>query len=92
MNEIQKVFNYNITQKIDKKYRFIKSESYDLLEGRARCKLSVRLQNLKKRLEDAGVTKTKINKVNKLDIIESEIRLKEIYTAIVKEMAIKYVA
>ncbi|MCF2717832.1 Rha family transcriptional regulator [Paenibacillus sp. UKAQ_18] len=69
-------------------HREVRSESYKLLEERARCKLNTRLTNLKERLAESGATKTKINDANRLDVIESEPRLKEIYTTIVKELAI----
>lgn len=69
-------------------YRDLRKLSYDLLEQRARCDLGRRLTNLRERLEEQGATKTKINETNKLDVIEAEPRLKEIYTTIVKELSI----
>lgn len=76
----------------NKNYREIRKQSYDILENRARCRLNVRLNNLKDRLEKAGVKKSKINQVNKLDVIEEEPRLKEIYTMVVEKLVIKYSA
>lgn len=76
----------------DEKYQELRSYSYKLLEERAHCYLDKRLRNLKQRLEESGATKTKINSINKLDVIEEEPKLKEIYATIVKEMMIKYVA
>ena len=73
-------------------HQSVRSESYQVLEDRARCDLASRVRNLKTRLEDSGATKTKIESVNKLDVIESDPKLKEIYTAIVKEMTSRYVA
>lgn len=69
-------------------YRDIRTESYRLLEERGKCQLNIRLKNLQDRLADAGATKTKINETNRMDVIESDPRLKEIYTNIVKELAI----
>lgn len=66
----------------------IRSESYALLEDRAACRLSVRVANAKDRLRDTGAKKTTIEKYCKLDAIEEDSKLKEIYTGIVKEMAI----
>lgn len=66
----------------------IRSESYKLLESRAHCDLNRRLRGLRKRLEDAGATKTKINMTNRMDVIENDPKLKEIYTTIVKELSI----
>jgi hypothetical protein len=74
------------------KYQEIRSGSYKLLEQRAHCDLDTRLRNLKQRLEESGSTKTKINELNKMDVVESDPKLKEIYASIVKEMMIKYVA
>jgi len=69
-------------------YKDIRTESYRLLEERGKCQLNIRLKNLQDRLADAGATKTKINDTNRLDVIESDPRLKEIYTTIVKELSI----
>lgn len=74
------------------KHDEIRHESYDLLEKRAECKLSVRLKNLKERLFEAGASKTAINNANRLDVIEADTRLKEIYSSIVRELVIKHVA
>ncbi|MNP18477.1 Phage regulatory protein Rha [compost metagenome] len=69
-------------------YRDVRTESYRLLEERGKCQLNIRLNNLKERLADAGATKTKINDTNRMDVIEADPRLKEIYTTIVKELSI----
>ena len=66
----------------------IRKESYSRLEERAHCKLNIRLANLKERLEESGATKTKVDKANRLDVIESDPKLKEIYSTIVKELSI----
>lgn len=73
-------------------YSNIKTQSYDILEDRAHCDLATRLRNLRARLELRGETQTEINNVNYLDVIEADPRIKEIYTTIVKELAIKYLA
>lgn len=71
-------------------YRRAYNEGYKELEQRANCNLERRLQNKVDRLKRAGVGKKKINNINYLDIIGEDKRLQEIYTAIVKEMCIKY--
>ncbi|MDF2499382.1 MAG: hypothetical protein K0Q77_96 [Anaerosporomusa subterranea] len=76
----------------DKNYQAVRTESYALLESRASCDLNTRIRNMRQRLENSGATKTKINSITKMDVIESNKQLKEIYTGIVKEMLIKYVA
>lgn len=69
-------------------YQNLRNESYRILEERAHCNLNIRLNNLIERLQVSGATKTKINRTSKMDIIESDTRLKEIYTTIVKEFTI----
>ncbi|MFC4768698.1 antA/AntB antirepressor family protein [Effusibacillus consociatus] len=69
-------------------YQDLRNESYRLLEERGRCDLNTRLRNLKVRLEESGATKTKIDNTTRMDVIESDPRLKEIYTTIVKELSI----
>lgn len=69
-------------------YRDLRNRTYDILEERARCDLSKRLRNLVERLEKSGATKTQLKNTTKMDVIESEPRLKEIYTTIVKELSI----
>ncbi len=71
-------------------YSKIKNESYDILENRAKANLNIRVQNKRKNMALKGVTKSDINKVSKIDVINDDKRLTEIYLAVVKEMAIKY--
>lgn len=69
-------------------YRTLRSDSYRTLEERAHCDLATRLRNLHKRLEESGATKTQIGNTNRMDVIENDARLKEIYTSVVKEQSI----
>ncbi|GEN30276.1 prophage antirepressor-like protein [Cerasibacillus quisquiliarum] len=71
-------------------YRDIRNESYQRLEERARCDLGRRLENKRERMKKAGSSKTAVNRINKMDVIADDERLKEIYLTIVKEMAIRY--
>jgi anti-repressor protein len=71
-------------------YRDIKNNSYKELEKRANCRLEVRLSNLKARALTNGMSPTKVNNLNYLDILEDEPRLREIYLGIIREFAIKY--
>lgn len=71
-------------------YEGFRKESYILLNRRARCDLDQRLKNRIQRMKRNGSTKTAIRNTNKLDIIEEEPRLKEIYIKIVQEMETKY--
>ena len=64
---------------------------YALLEDRAGVDLEARLRNRRKRMEQNGSTKTAVKNVTKLDIIEDDRKLKEIFTSILREMSAKYI-
>lgn len=68
----------------------LRKESYELLEERMRVNLAVRLTNKRRRMADEGVCASKRNKLNYLDVIADDCKLVEGYTAIIKEMAVKY--
>lgn len=68
----------------------IREESYKLLNDRMGVSLSVRLTNKRRRMADEGISKSRRDKLNYLDIIAEDKKLIEGYTAIIKEMAIKY--
>ncbi|RAV22223.1 Rha family transcriptional regulator [Paenibacillus contaminans] len=70
------------------KYQDLWNESYRQLEERGRCNLNVRLNKLLTRLAESGATKTKIAQTSRMDVIEADPKLKEIYTTIVKELSI----
>lgn len=72
-----------------KDYRIPKDEIYRALEERAKCKLSVRLKNLQGRAALNGMAQSQLNKFNNLDVIANDVKLKEIYITIVKELAVK---
>lgn len=71
-------------------HKKIKSEAYTALEEKGRCNLKVRMQNRKGKMLANGATKTQINKLSKLDVINDDPRLIEIYISVIKSMAIKY--
>ena len=70
--------------------RDVQTEIYKLVELRGSVNLSIRLTNKRRRMADEGVCKSKRDKLNYLDIIADDKKLIEIYTAITKEMAVKY--
>lgn len=74
------------------KYREVRHESYELLEQRAGVSLKRRLANKRARMLEDGASKTAINGIRKIDIIEDDKKLREIYGKIVSEYLIKYVA
>lgn len=72
-----------------KPYEFVKAESYKLLDEQG-FDVYRRVENQKARLLLAGVSKTKAEEVNPIQIIESDPKMRKIYDSIVKEMRIKY--
>ena len=70
-------------------YKEIQREIYHEVDRRAGSSLSIRLDNLRTRMTIQGVSKTRRNKMNFLDVIEEDKKLKEIYLAIVKEFAVR---
>ena len=68
----------------------IRSESYKILEERMHVALNVRLANKKKTNALNGLCKSKVDKMNQLDVIADDPKLIEGYIAIIKEMAINY--
>ena len=71
-------------------YQEIQAAIYEEVDRRAGSSLNTRLTNLRRRAAEEGVSKSKRDKMNKLDVIEMDKRLKEIYLAVVKDFAIKY--
>lgn len=73
-----------------KSYQDVRAESYQLLEKRMGVNVKQRLTNKRRRMADEGVCKSRRDKLNYLDVIADDKKLIERYTAIVKELAIKY--
>jgi hypothetical protein len=84
-NTLVKKICYKLTD-----YQKPKDEIYKALQERGACDLKRRLENMRARLLLNGGSKTKADNLNYLDVIAEDKKLIEIYTAIVKEMAIKY--
>lgn len=70
--------------------RQIREDSYKILEERMGVALNIRLTNKKKTMSLNGVCKSKIDKLNQLDVIADDKKLIEGYVAVIKDMAIKY--
>lgn len=73
-------------------YREVRAESYKLLEQRAGVNLERRLDNKKVRMLKEGASGTAIKNTRKIDVIDEDKKLREIYGKIVSEYFIKYVA
>ena len=61
-----------------------------MLEEKAGCNLKQRVENMKMRALTNGMCKSKVDKINPLDVIGEDKRLKEIYINIVNKMYLKH--
>lgn len=89
--EINSKFN-RIQRNADMQFNVLRTEMYSELERRAGCDLGARLRNMKSRLTDKGNKKSYVDKLNKMDVIEQDKKLREIFSKIVTEYEIKYCA
>lgn len=87
--EVNKKFN-RIQRNADKPFNTLRVEMYSELERRAGCDLETRLRNKKQRMSESGCTKKEISDYNRMDIIEEDKKLREIFSKIVSEYEIKY--
>ncbi|MFG5564217.1 antA/AntB antirepressor family protein [Enterococcus faecalis] len=71
-------------------YQEIQTAIYAEVDRRAGSALKIRLTNMRRRMAEEGICKSKRDRLNNLDVINENKRLKEIYIAVVKEFAIKY--
>lgn len=71
-------------------YQEINNLIYEETERRASANLSQRLTNKRRRMADEGASKSKRDRLNKLDVLNDDKRVLEVYIAVVKEFAIKY--
>lgn len=90
-SEINSKFN-RIQKGAGEEFRMLRTEMYTELERRAGCDLNTRLRNKRKRMAENGCTKTEINSLNKMDVIDDDKKLREIFSKIVTEYEIKYCA
>lgn len=90
-SEINAKFN-RIQKNAGSGFQMLRSQMYVELEQRAGCDLNSRLRNKRNRMADSGCTKTTINALNKMDIINEDKKLREIFSKIVTEYEIKYCA
>lgn len=90
-SEINSKFN-RIQKSAGAEFRMLRTEMYQELEHRAGCDLNTRLRNKRNRMAENGCTKTEINTLNKMDIIDDDKKLREIFSKIVTEYEIKYCA
>lgn len=71
-------------------FQSLNTEIYRELERRAGCDLGKRLRNKQEKMYDRGCTKTSIKNTRKIDCIEEDRKLREIFSKIVSEYEIRY--
>lgn len=71
-------------------YQLVRAEIYKEVERRGNANLGIRVKNKKQRMALEGVGKSKINAVNKLDVISDDSRILEVFMAVVKDFAIQH--
>ncbi|MFC6179992.1 ORF6N domain-containing protein [Lactiplantibacillus daowaiensis] len=71
-------------------HRGIRNDIYDEVDRRGGVSLKTRLTNLRRRMADEGVSLSRRKRTTKIDVIAQDKKLIEIFTAIVKEYAIRY--
>lgn len=86
----RKIAKYYPCLDMENPYQAIRHEFYERLENEAHCNLNIRLKNKKERAYKAGLNKNKIKELNKLDIIEEDVRLINSAISVLKKMSIQY--
>lgn len=71
-------------------YQETRREAYELLDKRFGVNLEQRLRNKRLRMADEGISKSKRDKVSKLDVIAEDKKLIEGYVIVIKDMALRY--
>ena len=71
-------------------YRDLWVEMYNELDARAGTNTALRLENRRRRMKDDGKADSLIKKLNRLDIIEDDKKLREILSKILSEQVIRY--
>lgn len=75
----------NKLAKEDGDFRGLRNRLYGLLEEKAGCKLNIRLDNMKSRMMLNGSSRTQADNKSKMDVIEEDKKLKEIFENIVRK-------
>lgn len=82
--------NYLYIGSAQERHQAIRAESYERLNSKRPCRLEQRVSRARGDAATAGATKTQINAINKLSIIEADKDLRTAYEAVIREMLIFY--
>ena len=72
------------------RHRVVRTESYERLNRKRPCRLDQRVSRARGEAATAGATKTQINAINKLSVIEADRDLRPVYEAVIREMLAAY--
>ena len=82
--------NYTYIGSRQERHQAVRAESYQRLNAKRPCRLEQRVKLEKGRAIEAGASKTKIDAINKLYIIENDKDLKPVYESVIREMLVAY--
>lgn len=73
-------------------YAFARNESYERLKKKWNCNLNDRVSRARGRAmeKNPGISKAKLNAINKLSVISGDKSLRPVYETVIKEMMIAY--
>lgn len=72
------------------RHRAVRAESYERLNQKRPCRLEQRVTRARGEAATAGATKTQINAISKLSVIDADKDLKPVYESVIREMLVAY--
>lgn len=82
--------NYLYIGNAQQRHSAIRAESYERLNWKRPCRLEQRVKRAKGEAAAAGASRTQINAINKLSVIEADRDLKPVYESVIREMLVAY--
>lgn len=82
--------NYLYIGNAQQRHSAIRTESYERLNWKRPCRLEQRVKRAKGEAAAAGASRTQINAINKLSVIEADRDLKPVYESVIREMLVAY--
>jgi len=82
--------NYHYIGSPEERHKAVRTESYERLNSKRPCNLSLRVEREQGRAAAAGASQTRIKAINKLTIIEGDKDLKPVYESVIREMLVAY--
>lgn len=82
--------NYLYIGNAQQRHSAIRAERYERLNWKRPCRLEQRVKRAKGEATIAGASRTQINAINKLSVIETDRDLKPVYESVIREMLVAY--